>query len=61
VKRYIVVLAPNGKYPAQCTGPFHSYDRAQGIAVTMRHLLPGSDIYVSPLLPASRWDDLGET
>jgi hypothetical protein len=27
----------------------------------MRHLLPGSDIYVSPLLPASRWDDLGET
>jgi hypothetical protein len=61
VKRYIVVLAPNGKYPAQCTGPFLSYDKAQGIAAQLRHTLLGSDIYVSPLLPASRWDDLGET
>lgn len=58
--RWIVVLAPNGKHRAQCAGPFLSAEKAQEIAATMRAQLRGSDIYISPLLPASRWDDLGE-
>lgn len=60
VTRWIVVLAPNGKFRAQCCGPFQSAEKAQQIAYTMRQQLKGSDVYISPLLPVTRWDDLGE-